>query len=118
MADRIGVISKGRLLVVEEKAALIKKLGRKQLTVHLQDPLEALPEALADQPVTLAEGGEALVYTYDIQREETGIPEFLRQLDELGLAFRDLHTEASSLEEIFVSLVAEADAPAGEEAAA
>ena len=107
MADRIGVISKGRLIVVEEKASLMRKLGKKQLTLHLQEPMGALPAALAEWRLALRNGGSDLEYTFDAHEEHTGIPALLRRMDELGIGFRDLNTEQSSLEEIFVSLVSE-----------
>ena len=105
MADRIGVISGGRLVVVEEKAVLMRQLGRKQLTLQLAEPLPAVPEALAGLPLELADDGHALVYTFDAQADATGIGALLRRLDELGIVPRDLHTHESSLEEIFVDLV-------------
>jgi len=107
MADRVGVISRGALIVVEQTASLMRKLGKKQLTLHLQSPLQAVPEGLADWPLALKNGGCELEYTFDAREEHTGIPALLRRLDELGIGFRDLHTEQSSLEEIFVSLVRE-----------
>jgi len=107
MADRIGVISKGELIVVEEKAALMKKLGKKQLTLHLQEPMTAIPAALAEWGLALKNGGCDLEYTFDAHDERTGIPGLLRRLAELGIGFKDLNTEQSSLEEIFVSLVSE-----------
>jgi ABC-2 type transport system ATP-binding protein len=105
MADRIGVINKGELVVVEDKHVLMRKLGKKQLTLQLQGPLAAIPPALAALPLELAEDGHALVYTFDVQSEETGIAGLLRQLNEHGIDFKDLHSSESSLEEIFVSLV-------------
>jgi ABC-2 type transport system ATP-binding protein len=105
MADRIGVISKGSLIVVEEKTALMRKLGKKQLTLHLQTPLAAIPEGLAGLPLELAKEGTELVYNFDTQASETGIAGLLRRLSELGIEFKDLHTAESSLEEIFVNLV-------------
>jgi ABC-2 type transport system ATP-binding protein len=105
MADRIGVINKGELVVVEDKHVLMRKLGKKQLTLQLQGPLAAIPPALSSLPLELAEGGHALVYTFDVQAEETGIAALLRQLHEHGIDFKDLHSSESSLEEIFVSLV-------------
>jgi len=105
MADRIGVISKGRLVVVEEKAQLMRKLGKRQLTVHLKEPLAAIPEALADPRLALRSDGTELELVFDAHDENTGIPTLLRRLDELGIEFRDLNTRQSSLEEIFVSLV-------------
>jgi ABC-2 type transport system ATP-binding protein len=108
MADRIGVVSKGRLVVVEEKRALMKKLGKKQLTVHLTAPLAQVPEALADWAPVLKEGGRQLEYTFDAHADASGIPRLLRRLDELGIAYDDIQTRQSSLEDIFVSLVHEA----------
>ena len=105
MADRIGVISNGEIVLVEEKHALMAKLGKKQLTLHLQTPIERLPEGLKGYTLDLAEGGGALVYTFDAQSEDTGIPVLLKRLGDLGIDFRDLQTSQSSLEEIFVSLV-------------
>jgi ABC-2 type transport system ATP-binding protein len=105
MADRIGVISKGSLIVVEEKTALMRKLGKKQLTLQLQAPLPAIPAGLAGLPLELAKDGNELVYSFDTQASETGIAGLLRKLNELGIEFKDLHTRESSLEEIFVSLV-------------
>ena len=105
MADRIGVINKGELIVVEEKTALMRKLGKKQLTLHLQNPLTSIPPALADLPLELVKDGAELVYTFDTQAAETGIAMLLRRLNEHGIDFKDLHTTESSLEDIFVSLV-------------
>ncbi len=105
MADRIGVIRGGELIVVEEKAALMRKLGRRQLTVHLAQPLALIPAGLAGYELTLADGGHDLVYAFDAQANDTGIAELLRRLGELGVGYRDLRTDQSSLEEIFVSLV-------------
>ena len=105
MADRIGVISKGELIVVEEKQALIRKLGKKQLTLHLQNALPAIPPALSDLKLELVKNGTELVYTFDTQAAETGIAALLRRLNEQGIEFKDLHTAESSLEDIFVSLV-------------
>jgi ABC-2 type transport system ATP-binding protein len=105
MADRIGVISKGEILLVEDKAALMQKLGKKQLTLQLQQPLLALPSELGDYDLELTAGGNQLVYTFDVQGERMGIPELLKRLDEHGIRFRDLQTSESSLEEIFVSLL-------------
>ncbi|MEW6331434.1 MAG: ABC transporter ATP-binding protein [Pseudomonadota bacterium] len=107
MADRIGVISKGRLILVEAKTALMKKLGKKQLTLHLQEPLAAIPESLGDWGLTLNNGGSDLEYVFDASQENTTIPMLLRRLGELGIGFKDLNTRQSSLEEIFVSLVTE-----------
>ena len=105
MADRIGVINKGELILVQGKAELMRKLGKKQLTLSLQNPLEQLPDALADLPLTLAAGGSNLVYSFDSQQEDTGIAGLLRKLAELGIDFKDLHSSESSLEDIFVNLV-------------
>jgi ABC-2 type transport system ATP-binding protein len=107
MADRIGVMSKGELLVVEEKAALMKKLGKKQLTLHLLEPLRSIPPALGAWRLALKNGGGELEYTFDADDESTGIPALLARLGELGIAYKDLQTRQSSLEEIFVSLVSE-----------
>jgi len=107
MADRIGVISKGELIVVEEKAALMKKLGKKQLTLHLQEPMSEIPAELAEWGLALKNGGCDLEYTFDARNERTGMPDLLRRMGELGIGFKDLHTEQSSLEEIFVNLVSE-----------
>ena len=105
MADRIGVINKGEIILVEEKVELMRKLGRKQLTLHLHEKLEAVPTALATHRLTLAGGGRELVYTYDAQAERTGITTLLDDLRRAGVRFRDPHTTQSSLEEIFVDLV-------------
>ncbi|WP_397399077.1 ABC transporter ATP-binding protein [Phenylobacterium sp.] len=105
MADRIGVISGGELILVEEKAALMRKLGTKRLTLHLQEPLVALPGELASEPLELAAGGAELIYTFDAQAEQTGIADLIRQLAGHGIDFKDLQTRESSLEDIFVSLV-------------
>lgn len=106
MADRIGVINHGELIVVEEKATLMRKLGKRQLALTLQAPLPAIPEALADLPLELSDDGGTLTYTFDVQHEErTGIASLLRRLAEQGIDFRDLHSSESSLEDIFVSLV-------------
>jgi ABC-2 type transport system ATP-binding protein len=105
MADRIGVISKGEIILVEDKDVLMRKLGKKQLTLQLQSPLTAIPAKLSDYPLELAKDGTELVYTFDAQAEETGIAGLLRRLGEEGVDFKDLHTTQSSLEEIFVSLV-------------
>ncbi len=105
MADRIGVISKGELIVVDDKAALMRKLGKRQLTLQLQSPLDRIPDALAGYRLELARDRDALTYTFDVQREQTGIAALLRQLDDLGIGFKDLRSSESSLEDIFVSLV-------------
>ena len=107
MADRIGVMSKGELILVEEKAELMRKLGKKRLALHLQAPLERVPEALDGYGLALSQDRHELVYTYDTQGERTGITALLRDLNAAGIGFKDLHTDQSSLEEIFVSLVRE-----------
>jgi ABC-2 type transport system ATP-binding protein len=107
MADRVGVISKGELIVVEEKNSLMRKLGKKQLTLHLQEPMREIPAGLAQWRLALKNGGAELDYTFDAHEEDTGVPGLLKRLDELGIGFKDLKTEQSSLEEIFVSLVSE-----------
>ncbi len=105
MADRIGVISRGELILVEEKASLMHKLGRKQLTLHLQDALHAIPQALEGYGLSLSPDGLSLVYSFENEGGRARITALLRQLNESGVAFRDLETSQSSLEEIFVSLV-------------
>jgi ABC-2 type transport system ATP-binding protein len=107
MADRIGVISRGELILVEDKAALMHKLGRKQLTMQLQQPLAALPAALAGRALELSADGHELTFTYDSQGERIGIATLLKDLNEAGIQVKDLHTTQSSLEDIFVSLVSE-----------
>ncbi len=115
MADRVGVIAKGELILVEEKAALMKKLGRKTLQVTLSDPLEALPEGLDEWPLDLLDEGHVIEYVFDSQAERTGVSALLRRLGDLGIGYKDLGTRESSLEDIFVSLV---HAPAGQESRA
>ncbi|MFC0132322.1 multidrug ABC transporter ATP-binding protein [Massilia eurypsychrophila] len=105
MADRIGVIRKGEIILVEDKSALMEKLGKKQLTLHLQHPLAAIPPALAGMPLALSADGTELVYTFDAQSEQTGIADLLRRLGEHGIDFKDLQSSQSSLEDIFVNLV-------------
>ena len=107
MADRIGVINKGELVVVEEKARLMKQLGKKQLVLQLQAPLAAVPTALDAWRLALKQDGTALEYTFDAHQEHNDIPELLKRLDELGIGFRDLNTAQSSLEDIFVGLVSD-----------
>ena len=107
MADRIGVIHKGELLLVEEKRALMTKLGKKRLTVHLQAPLERLPPELESLGMELTDGGSTLAYTFDSTREGQGIPALLARISTLGIHYSDLNTQQSSLEDIFVSLVRE-----------
>jgi ABC-2 type transport system ATP-binding protein len=105
MADRIGVIHHGELIVVEDKIELMKKLGKKQLTLNLYEPLTSIPTALADWHLTLNSGGCELEYTFDSKQEHAGISILLKRLGELGIGFKDLNTRQSSLEDIFVSLV-------------
>src|SRR5262249_31054882 len=105
MADRVGVINRGEIIIVEEKAELMRKLGKKQLTLQLQKKLAEIPAALARHHLTLAGDGSELVYTYDTKGERTGITALLDDLNLADIRFRDLHTTQSSLEEIFVSLV-------------
>ncbi len=107
MADRIGVISKGRIILVEDKIELMRKLGKKQLTLQLAQPLAQMPAALAPLPLELSTGGSELTYTYDARNDHSGIAELLQALDTAGIAFKDLKTSQSSLEDIFVSLVRE-----------
>lgn len=107
MADRIGIIRKGELILVEEKLSLMKKLGKKELTLQLQHPLDAIPEALNIPGLTLSGDKSELIYTFDLNSEQIGIAELLQTLSKLGLGFKDLHTKQSSLEEIFVNLVNE-----------
>ena len=105
MADRIAVINRGRLIVVEEKALLMRKLGKKQLMLQLQRPLEQVPPGLAEYRLELADNGRALVFTYDAQTRQTGIPMLMKRLSELNVDVKDLHSSETSLEDIFVSLV-------------
>jgi len=105
MADRIGVINKGELIVVEDKDVLMRKLGKRQLILQLQRPLDRLPEALAQPALELSADGSVLTYSFDVQGEQTGIAALLKQLGEHGIDFKDLHSSESSLEDIFVSLV-------------
>ncbi|PVY89794.1 ABC-2 type transport system ATP-binding protein [Acidovorax sp. 99] len=105
MADRIGVIRKGELIVVEDKAVLMRKLGKKALAITLQQPMAQVPASLARWPLALSQGGTVLTYTFDTQQEDTGIAALLRALTEHGIDFKDLHSSESSLEDIFVSLV-------------
>jgi len=107
MADRVGVISKGEIILVEDKAELMRKLGRKQLTIQLQSKLDAIPDALSAYGLQLAGEGMELVYTYDTQAERTGITALLQALAEAGIRLRDLQTRQSSLEDIFVTLVSD-----------
>ena len=105
MADRIGVISGGEIILVEEKAALMQKLGRKQLTLQLQEPLGTIPPELSEWPLELKDEGNALVYGFDVNDQRTGVPSLMRRLSDLGIGFKDLSTKQSSLEDIFVDLV-------------
>jgi ABC-2 type transport system ATP-binding protein len=105
MADRIGIINKGEIILVEDKAELMRKLGKKQLTLQLRRKLDAVPPALTQQRLAVADGGKELVYTYDTQAEHSGIPELLRDLNAAGIELKDLNTTQSSLEDIFVDLV-------------
>ena len=105
MADRIGVMNHGRLILVEEKTALMSKLGKKQLTIHLQEPVDSIPSELADYQLELASEGTELIYTYDTQRQHTGITALLSTLGRAGIKLKDINTTQSSLEEIFVNLV-------------
>jgi ABC-2 type transport system ATP-binding protein len=105
MADRVGVIAKGEMVVVDEKLSLMGRMGQKRLTLHLQKPLAKIPKALASHALTLAAGGDELIYTYDTRAARTGITKLLQGLAAAGIAFNDLRTEQSSLEEIFVDLV-------------
>ena len=105
MADRIGIINHGQLIVAEEKERLMRQLGSRQLTLHLAEPLDAVPAPLARYGLTLAKGGTALVYQYEKDGGEQRIAELLRAVNDTGVPFRDLETRESSLEEIFVSLI-------------
>ena len=107
MADRVGVISKGELIVVEEKSVLMKKLGKKQLTLNLSEAMDAIPPALGDWALRLKADGHELEYEFDANAERTGVPSLLRRMSDLGIGFKDLNTRQSSLEEIFVGLVSE-----------
>jgi ABC-2 type transport system ATP-binding protein len=107
MADRVGVINNGEIILVEEKAELMRKLGKKRLTLQLHDVLDEVPVELAGYDLELAEDGSELIYTYDTQKERTGITTLLADLSDAGIRFNDLQTRQSSLEEIFVDLVKE-----------
>ncbi|HSF91912.1 MAG TPA: ABC transporter ATP-binding protein [Paracoccaceae bacterium] len=107
MADRIGVIAKGEILLVEEKAALMQKLGKKELEIELHTPIAALPEGLTNHQIALSEDGLRITYTYDTQAERTGISHLLATLANDGIILKDLQTRQNSLEEIFVELVRE-----------
>ncbi len=110
MADRVGVIAKGRLLLVDDKAALMAKLGKRELDLALADPMTTIPAALAEWDLSLQDDGQRLRYVFDARAERTGIPSLLRALSELGIGFTDLETSRSSLEDIFVDLVGEKSA--------
>jgi ABC-2 type transport system ATP-binding protein len=105
MADRVGVINHGEIILIENKAELMRKLGKKQLTLELREPIDAVPPALAAYKLTLADDGKALTYTYDTQGEHTGITTLLDDLHRTGINFKDLQTRQTSLEDIFVGLV-------------
>ena len=105
MADRIAVINRGEIVLVDDTVALMDKLGKKELRLYLKQPLDKLPDEFAGYPLELVDDGHELVYTFDSTRDRTGIAALLRRLDEHGIEFRDLHSRESSLEEIFVSLV-------------
>jgi ABC-2 type transport system ATP-binding protein len=105
MADRVGVINRGELLLVEEKTALMKKLGKREMDISLVEPMSVVPRELAEWDLTLADEGHKLRYVFDAQAERTGIPSLLRKVSELGIQFKDLDTSKSSLEDIFVDLV-------------
>ena len=111
MADRVGVISKGELLVVDETAVLMKKLGRRTLVLTLNEALEETPNGLSEWNLTLRDDGHELVYEFDANAESSGVPSLLRRISDLGLGFKDLNTSQSSLEDIFVGLVEEAKTP-------
>ena len=107
IADRVGIIDKGQLLLVEEKESLMQRLGQKQLTIELQDPLKDLPSKLSDYDIVLAEDRQSLIYTYNMRSGRTGINQILSNLTQSGIIFKDLQTKQSSLEDIFMSLVSE-----------
>lgn len=107
MADRIGVINKGEIILVEDKKGLMEKLGRKQLTLYLQEPLKEIPDEFREQPLELSSDGYELTYTYDTQSSKTGIGRTIHRLNQSGIYFKDLKSSESSLEEIFVNLVRE-----------
>ncbi|MEZ0497099.1 ABC transporter ATP-binding protein [Sphingomonas sp. IW22] len=110
MADRVGVINRGELLLVEEKTALMKKLGKREMDISLVEPMNSVPAELGDWHLTLTDEGHKLRYVFDAQAERTGIPSLLRKLGDLGIGFKDLDTSKSSLEDIFVDLVREREA--------
>jgi len=107
MADRIGIINNGEIILVEDKAQLMQKLGKKQIRLELHNPMQSIPDALSEHSLELTSDGTELIYTFDARSEQTGITILLRSLTEHGIDFRDLHSRESTLEEIFVSLVTE-----------
>lgn len=111
MADRVGVINRGSIVLVQEKAELMKSLGKKELILHLQEPLSAIPQAFKDKQLELSQDGHCLTYTFDSHAESTGIAGLLQKLNAAGIACRDLNTRESSLEDIFVSLVHQEKGP-------
>ncbi len=108
MADRVGVINHGRIVLVDEKTALMRKLGKRRLTLAMQKPLPALPKELAGWPLELEDDGNRLSYRFDASAEDTGVPTLLRCLNEIGVDFKDLDTSTTTLEDIFVDLVGRA----------
>jgi ABC-2 type transport system ATP-binding protein len=111
MADRIGIISGGQLIVAEEKASLMRKLGRTELTLQLVEPMAVIPSELDDWTLSLKDEGNVLLYQFDTNDEHTGVPSLLRRLSDLGIAFKGLQTRNSSLEDIFVGLIADTRNP-------
>ena len=105
MADRVGVINHGEIILVQDKETLMLELGRKQLFLSLNEPMDEIPSSLSGYGLELGDGGDELVFTYDSQQERTGITKLLGELDAAGISFHDLSTSQSSLEEIFVDLV-------------
>jgi ABC-2 type transport system ATP-binding protein len=118
MADRVGVISRGELILVEEKTALMKKLGKKQLTLNLQEPMTTIPPELSAWALALKADGAELEYVFDANADRTGVPSLLRKLSDMGIGFKDLNTRQSSLEDIFVGLVHDSSRDAPEQEAA
>ena len=108
MADQVGVINHGRIVLVDEKTALMRKLGKRRLTLALQKPLPTLPKELAGWPLELEDNGQRLFYRFDASAEDTGVPTLLRRLNEIGVDFKDLDTSTTTLEDIFVDLVGRA----------
>jgi ABC-2 type transport system ATP-binding protein len=107
MADRIGVMRDGEIILVEDKTRLMSKLGKKELRLHLQNPLEKIPGELTLEPVELSSDGYELIYSFDSQEDQAGVARLLRMLSDIGIEYRDLQTRESSLEDIFVNLVHE-----------